>query len=53
MADLHVKTAKLLLHNAIRRFSESGTILAQAVPPVDVPKLAKPLYGDDDIDTDS
>jgi hypothetical protein len=50
MADLPVKTAKLLLDNVLRHLRESGTILAQADAPVFVPKLAKLSTEIDDID---
>ena len=50
MADLPVKTAKLLLHNVLRHFRESGTILAQSGAPVFVQKLAKLSTEIDDID---
>ena len=43
MADLQVKPAKLLLHNVLRLFRDNGTVPAEAVAPVVVPKPAKPL----------
>ena len=43
MANLQVKPAKLLLHNVLRHFHDHGTVLAEAVAPVVVPKPAKLL----------